>query len=89
MREVRSNNKKENIAPIDQDLTSLEKVILSKIKDKPMTLNELIFVLQGDKSEILETISVMELKGDITNVGGILSSQRGLSPVERSERYDK
>lgn len=53
------------------DLSSLEKIILAKIKDKPMTIDELFLILQGDKSDILETISIMELKGKISNVGGM------------------
>jgi len=36
-----------------------------------MTLGELLLVLQVDKSDLLETISIMELKGKIINVGGI------------------
>ena len=72
MREPRVNNKKENTQPIDDDITSLEKVIFTKIKDNPMSLDGLLLVLKGDKSDILETISIMELMGKIINVGGIL-----------------
>jgi len=42
-----------------------------KIEDNPMTLGELLIDLKKDKSDILETISIMELKGMIINVGGI------------------
>ena len=71
MCKVRANDKKENIESIEADLTSLEKAILTKIKNNSMTLGELLLVLQEDKSDLLETISIMELKGKIINVGGI------------------
>jgi DNA processing protein len=67
MRNLIVNNKKEDIVPPGNDLTSLEEVILVKIKDNPMTLDKLLFVLQEDKSEILETMSIMELEGKIIN----------------------
>lgn len=73
------NNKQENsaliredlIVPIDNELSSLEKIILTKINDKNMTLNEILLDLKEDRSDILETISIMELMGKIINVGGI------------------
>jgi DNA protecting protein DprA len=80
IREQRINSKKENTAPMCDDLTSLEKIILTKIKDNSMTLDELLFVLKGDKSEILETISIMELMGKIINVGGIFKKSHLKSP---------
>lgn len=67
----RLNNKIENIKHVDDDLNSLEKIILTKIKDNPITLDGLLVAVQEDKSDILETISIMELKGKIINVGGI------------------
>lgn len=80
MRKPTVNIKKDNIVPIGDDLTAplgddltlLEKVILTKIKDNSMTLGELLIFLQEDKADVLETISIMELKGKIINVGGIL-----------------
>lgn len=66
------NIKKDNTELIGDDLTLLEKVILTKIEDNPMTLDKLLLVMQDDKSDILETISIMELKGMIINVGGML-----------------
>jgi len=79
MRMPRVNHKEENIAPIGDDLTApigddlsiLEKIILIKIKDKPMSLNEILLDLKEDRSEVLATISIMELMGKIINVGGI------------------
>jgi DNA processing protein len=65
------NNKNENIPQESYDLTALEKVILTKIKDNPMTLGELSIVLCEDISDILEAISIMELMGKLINVGGI------------------
>jgi len=64
-------NKEENIAPVGDSLSSLEKIILAKIKDNPMTLNEILFDLKGDRSDVLATISIMELMGNIINVGGV------------------
>ena len=58
-------------APSGDDLTALEKAILIKIEDSPMTLGDVLVSLKEDKSDILETISIMELKGMINNVGGI------------------
>ena len=58
-------------AALGDDLTLLEKVILTKIVDNPITLGELLLHLKEDKSAILETISIMELKGMIINVGYI------------------
>ena len=66
-------SKKENIELKVEDLTKLEKIILIKIKSNPMSINELLLGLKGDKSVILETISIMELKGQIVSVGGIYS----------------
>lgn len=66
-----ADNKKENTTPKDDDLTLLEKIILIQIEEKPMSLGEMLLVMQEDKSDILETISIMELKGIITNVGGM------------------
>ena len=74
MSRPRVNNKKESRALIGDDLSSLERNILTEIKDSPMTSNELLLVLQEDKSDILETISIMELEGKIINVGGVLRS---------------
>lgn len=71
MRKTREISKKESNKLIYGDLNSLEKIILSKIGDKFMTLGELIFELQDHKSNILETISIMELKGIIKNIGGV------------------
>jgi DNA processing protein len=65
------NIKKDNKELICDDLTLLEKIIFTKIEDNPMNLGELLLVMQDDKSDILETISIMELKGMIINVGGI------------------
>lgn len=62
---------KEDIAPIENALTALEKIILAKIKDNPMTLNEILFNLKEDRSDVLATISIMELMGKIINVGGV------------------
>ena len=59
------NIKREITATIDYSLTNIEKVILSRIKDNPMTLGELLIHLKEDKSDILESISIMELKGMI------------------------
>jgi DNA processing protein len=56
------------------NLTPLEKIIIDKIKDKSITLDELVMVLQQHKSNILETVSVMELEGKIINIGGVLKS---------------
>ena len=67
----RVTNIEGNTIQLGDDLSSLEKVILAKIRDKPMTIGELFLILQEDKSDILETISIMELKGKITNVGGM------------------
>lgn len=55
-------------------LTSLEKIIIDNIKDKGITLDELLMKLQQDKSHVLETVSVMELEGKIINIGGVLKS---------------
>lgn len=41
-----------------------------------MALRELIFDLQDHKSNILETISIMELKGIVIYVGGILKKYK-------------
>jgi len=68
---LRVNSKKEITKPMYDDLNLLEKVIITKIKEKSMSLGDLLFSLKEDKSDILETISIMELKGMITNVGGI------------------
>lgn len=62
---------REDIAPIENALTALEKIILAKIKDNPMTLNEILFNLKEDRSDVLATISIMELMGKIINVGGV------------------
>ncbi|MCB2293917.1 DNA-processing protein DprA [Clostridium algoriphilum] len=75
MRKPRVNNKIQNSESIGDDLTSLEKAILMKIEDNPMTLGELLLHLKKNKSDILETISIMELKGRIINVGGFLKKQ--------------
>lgn len=73
MQNIRISNKKEDIQlTISEDLTPLEKEILSKIKDNPTTLGELLIILKEHKSDVLETISIMELKGQIINLGGIL-----------------
>lgn len=61
----KSNSKQTN-------LTSLERTIIDNIKDKDITLDELIIKLQQDKSQIIEIISVMELEGKVINVGGVL-----------------
>ncbi|MGH4139601.1 DNA-processing protein DprA [Clostridium sp.] len=66
------NIKKDNTKLIVDDLTVLEKLILTKIEDNPMTLDKLLLVMQDDKADILETISIMELKGMLINVGGII-----------------
>ena len=71
----RINDKNENIPQEGYDLTALEKVILTKIKDNPMTLGELSIVLCEDISDILETISIMELMGKLINVGGIFRTK--------------
>lgn len=63
-------------APIGDDLTALEKVILLKIESKHMSLGDLLLVLKEDKSDIIETISIMELKGKVINVGGIFKKAR-------------
>lgn len=55
------------------NLTSLEKIIIDKIKDKGITLDELVMTLQQDKSNILKTVSVMKLEGKIINVGVLKS----------------
>lgn len=68
-RKPRADNK--NKKPISDDLSSLEKAIITKIEESPMALGDLLLHLQEDKSDILETISIMELKGMIINVGGI------------------
>lgn len=62
----------ENEFLIFNELTSLEKVILEKLKGNATTLGELLLNVKHDRSDILEAISVMELRGIITNVGGIL-----------------
>jgi DNA processing protein len=64
------DNEKERIALIGDDLTSLEKIILTEIGSSSMTVNELLFRLKGDTSDVLETISIMELMGRIINVAG-------------------
>lgn len=64
-------NNKENIEPLGDNLSSLEKVILAKIKDNPMDLNEILIDLKVNRSDVLATISIMELMGPIINVGGI------------------
>jgi len=84
VRKPRVNRKIENAAPIGDDLTApsgddltaLEKAILAKIEDSPMNLGEVLVSLKEDKSDILETISIMELKGMINNVGGIFKKCR-------------
>ncbi|WP_319001915.1 DNA-processing protein DprA [Clostridium algoriphilum] len=75
MRKPRVDNKIQNSKSIGEDLTSLEKAILMKIEDNPMTLGELLLNLKKNKSDILETISIMELKGRKINVGGFLKKQ--------------
>jgi DNA protecting protein DprA len=65
------NIKKDNTKLIEDDLTLLEKNILTKIEDSPMTLGQLLLVLKEDNSDILETTSIMELKGMISNLGGV------------------
>lgn len=52
------------------NLTPMEAEIISKIKEKPMSIDELIVVLKKDKNLILETISMMELEGKIGNISG-------------------
>jgi DNA processing protein len=63
-------NEKESIAPMGDDLTFLEKIILTEIGASAITVNELLFKLKGDRSDILEAISIMELMGMIINVAG-------------------
>lgn len=72
MSRIRVSNKTQHVKQIDGDLTSLEKAILKRIGDNAMSLGELLLDLQEDKSDILEIISIMELKGLIVNVGGFL-----------------
>jgi DNA processing protein len=55
-----------------ENLTSLESVILTQIKDNPMTLDKLLFILKEDKSDILEVMSIMELEGKIINNRGVV-----------------
>lgn len=62
----------ENTFIIDEELSSLEKVTLDKLKGKFMTLGELLLNVKDDRSDIIEAISVLELRGIITNVGGFL-----------------
>lgn len=76
MRVPRVNNKEENIAPVGDSLSSLEKIILAKIKDNPMTLNEILFDLKGHRSDVLATISIMELMGNIINAGDVYKHPR-------------
>jgi len=76
VRKTRVNRKIENAAPSGDDLTALEKAILIKIEDSPMNLGEVLVSLKENKSDILETISIMELKGMINNVGGIFKKCR-------------
>ncbi len=55
-------------------LTPMEVEIISKIKEKPMSIDELIVVLKKDKNLILETISMMELEGKIGTISGKLKT---------------
>jgi len=64
------DNEKESIVPLGEDLTSLEKIILTEMGASAVTVNELLFKLKGDRSDILEAISIMELMGRIINVAG-------------------
>ncbi|WP_298846845.1 DNA-processing protein DprA [Clostridium sp.] len=75
------NNKMQNSEPVGCELTVLEKAILTKIEDSPMTLGELLVDLKMDKSDILETISIMELKGMIRNVGGYIKKKEAFLPL--------
>ncbi|MGH4049897.1 MAG: DNA-processing protein DprA [Clostridium sp.] len=59
-------------APAGDDLTALEKAILIKIKDNPMTLGQVLLYIKEDKSDVLETISIMELEGKLINNRGII-----------------
>jgi DNA processing protein len=76
-----ADNEKESIAPMGDDLTSLEKIILTEIGASAITVNELLFKLKGDRSDILEAISIMELMGRIINVAGKYKVQK--SPPSR------
>ena len=67
------NNKRENAELKGEGLTELQNTVLIKIKDNPMTLNELLLVLKDDKSEILENISIMELMGKVNISCGVVS----------------
>ena len=71
MRIPKVSNKKDNSTQVVDNLTELEKAILTKIEESPMSLSELLLHLHEHKSDILETVSIMELKGMIINVGGI------------------
>ncbi|MGH4118073.1 DNA-processing protein DprA [Clostridium sp.] len=76
----------ENASLISDELTSLEKAILDRLKGKSMTLGELLLNVKDDRSDIIEAISVMELRGLIVNVGGFLRSKKlgdshGVRPV--------
>ncbi|MCJ7472516.1 MAG: DNA-processing protein DprA [Actinobacteria bacterium] len=79
MRTPIMDNEKESIAPMGDDLTSLEKIILTEIGASAMTVNELLFKLKGDRSDILEALLIMELMGRIINVAGKYKVQKSPS----------
>jgi len=70
-RKPRVNCKKENEDLTGNGLNEIERIILTKIDENSMSLGELLLHLQGNKADGLETISIMELKGMIINIGGI------------------
>lgn len=55
-------------------LSTMEEIILEKIKEKPMSLNELLIVLQEDRQSVMETVSIMEIEGKILSAGGVLKA---------------
>jgi DNA processing protein len=61
-------------ASFNKTLSFLEETILGKIKDKPMSLNELLIELIEDRQRVIETVSVMEVEGKLLSTGGVLKA---------------
>jgi DNA processing protein len=63
-----------NVAEISISQTPLEYKIMQELRDKSLTLDELILLFEDYKQNLIETISIMELEGKIkAKIGGKLA----------------